>query len=122
MGVVDFNKLDQQSKVALQVTRTLANTASPPTFVSGNPAATYDDAVALLRLGKQLQADKALFDATDAAALKKLRTDVSAIVAAGRAAFDDTAIVTLLTDAASAVQILTHGACDGFFGPVPSVR
>jgi hypothetical protein len=122
IGVLDFNKLDQQIKVALRVTRTLANTATPPTFVSGTPAATYDDAVELLKLGKQLQADKALFDATDRAALKKLRKDVGAIVAAGRGAFDDNAIVTLLTDAASAVQILTHGACDGFFGPVPSVH
>jgi Peptidase family M28 len=121
-GVVDFNKLDQQIKVALRVTRTLANTATPPTFVSGTPAATYDDALLLLKLGKQMQADKGSFDATDSAALKRLRKDVTAIVAAGRAAFDDDAIVALLTDAASAVNILTHGACDGFFGPVPSVR
>jgi hypothetical protein len=121
-GVVDFNKLDQQIDVSLNVTRVLATTATPPTFVSNTPIAAYDDAVLLGKLGDQLQADNARFDASDRAALRTLRRDVHAIIAAGPAAFDQNAIVTLLTDAASAVQILTHGSCDGFFGPPASVR
>jgi Zn-dependent M28 family amino/carboxypeptidase len=122
IGVVDFNKLDRQIDVALAVTRKLASSSLTPTFVAGTPAATYQDAVALSKLGMQLQADNSLFVAADRAALRKLRSDVRAIVAAGPGAFDEDAIVTLLTDAASAVSILTHGACDGFFGPVPGVR
>ena len=48
VGIVDFDKLDQQIAIALRVTtRQLANTDTPPTFASGTPLATYDDAVAL---------------------------------------------------------------------------
>jgi len=117
VGVLDFHKLDAQIQVSLSVTRTLATIATPPAFVSGTPLASYDDAVTLQKLGAKLQADNASFDASDRASLKKLRRDVRAIVAAGPSAFDDDSMVTLLTDAASAVEILTHGPCDGFLAP-----
>ena len=45
IGVVDFDKLDEQIAISLAVTRELASTSNPPAFVPGTPLATFDDAV-----------------------------------------------------------------------------
>jgi hypothetical protein len=112
--VVDFPKLEQQIGIALRVTRKLANTNTPPQFVDDAPIASFDDALALSRVGKRLWADRDLFSPTDGAAIAKLRSDVKTIIADGRDAFDDDDMGTLLSGAAAAVEILTHGVCDGF--------
>lgn len=117
IGVVDFAKLDQQIATALRVTRDLSNTNTPPHFVGGLPLATYDDALGLARVSERLWNDRDLFSDADRATLANLRTNVKAIVDRGRDAFGPTDISTLLSGAASAVAILTHGACDGFLAP-----
>jgi hypothetical protein len=117
IGVVDFAKLDQQIAVALRVTRDLSSTNTPPHFVGGLPLANFDDALGLARVGERLWNDRDLFSDADRAAIANLRTNVNGIVARGRDSFGSTDINTLLSGAASAVTILTHGACDGYLAP-----
>jgi hypothetical protein len=117
IGVVDFAKLDQEIATALRVTRDLSNTDAPPQFVSGLPLATYDDALGFARAVERLWNDRDLLSAADRAAIAGGRTDVKAIVARGRASFGPADINTLLSRAAAAVTILTHGTCDGFLAP-----
>ena len=49
IGIVDFDKLDQQIAISLRVTRELAATDNPPEFTPGTPLVTYGDAVVLQR-------------------------------------------------------------------------
>jgi len=118
LGVVDFAKLGQQTGIALDVTRELAGTDTPPSFVGATPLATYDDALVLARVAERLWNDRDLFSAEDRALLAKARADITAIVADGRGAFDDGSVATLLGGAVSVVGVLTHGPCDGFLAPV----
>jgi hypothetical protein len=117
IGIVDFAKLDQQIAIALRVTRELSNTNTPPQFTPGTPLATYDDALGLTRVGNRVWNDRDLFSAADRAAIADGRADVKAIVDRGRAAFGSGDVGTLLSAAASAVTILTHGVCDGYLAP-----
>ncbi len=114
VGVVDFAKLGQQILIALDVTRDLAATDAPPSFVGSTPLATYDDALALAPVADRLWIDRDLFSAEDRALLTQGRANIAAIIAQGRAAFTDASVATLLGGAASVVGILTHGECDGF--------
>ena len=118
IGIVDFTKLEQQIAIALHLTRELSNTSNPPQFTPGTPVATYDDALGLARVGNRLWDDRDLFSAEDRAAIADGRADVKAIIDRGRAAFDSDDVGTLLSVAASAVTILTHGTCDGFLAPI----
>ena len=117
LGVVDFEKLNQQIATALRVTRKLADTDSPPQFTPGTPLATFDDAIGIARVGNRLWADRDLFTPEDRAVIAKGRADLKAIIAEGRAAFDADDVTTLLTGAAATVNIFTHGVCDGFLAP-----
>jgi peptidase M28-like protein len=121
MDIVDFDKLDSEIGIALQVARTLANTSSPPAFVSGTPLATFSDAVALQRTIELLWQDRDRFSATDQATISDVRDDLNTIVADGEAAFGDDDVGTVLGDAATVVNsILVKGPCDGFLGGGPS--
>lgn len=117
IGVVDFAKLEQQIAIALDVTRDLANTSTPPQFTPGTPLATYDDALGLARVGNRLWNDRDLLSAEDRAVIADGRADVKAIIDRGRAAFNSNDVGTLLGAAAAAVNVLTHGVCDGFLAP-----
>jgi hypothetical protein len=117
IGVVDFAKLDQQIGIALHVTRDLADTSTPPTFVGSTPLATYDDALALARVTERLWNDRDLFSTADRALIAIVHTAVQAMVARGRDAFTSTDVTTLLNNAAAVVTVLTHGVCDGFIAP-----
>ena len=117
LGVVDFRKLDQQIATALDVTKDIADAGTRPGFVANAPVATFDDALALARVAERLWNDRDLFTAEDRALLATARTDIQGIIDRGRAAFDDAAVGTLLSRAASTVSILTHGECDGFVAP-----
>jgi Zn-dependent M28 family amino/carboxypeptidase len=122
LGVVDFDKLDVQIATALDVTRQLANTASPPAFVAGTPLATFDDAVAASRIVNRAYADRGRFSAADQQTLTDLRADVSQVVAEGRAAFDNDDVGRLLSGAAQFVEVMTHGTCDGFLSASARAR
>jgi Peptidase family M28 len=115
MSIVDFGKLNRETGIALQVTRSLANTSTPPAFVSGTPLATYSDAEALNRTVELLWQDRDRFSASDQATISDARDDLAGIVADGEAAFGDDDVGTLLGDAATVVNsILVKGPCDGF--------
>jgi Zn-dependent M28 family amino/carboxypeptidase len=115
MPIVDFDKLNRETAIALQVTRSLANSSSPPAFVSGTPLATYSDAEALQRTVDLLWQDRDRFSAADQATISDARDDLAAIVADGEGAFGDDDVGTLLSDAATVVNsILVKGPCDGF--------
>jgi Zn-dependent M28 family amino/carboxypeptidase len=122
LGVVDFDKLDVQIATALDVTRQLANTASPPAFVAGTPLATFDDAVAAARIVNRAYADRGRFSAADQQTLTELRTDVNDVVAEGRAAFDNDDVGRLLSGAARFVEVMTHGECSGFLSASARAR
>ncbi len=117
IGVVDFAKLDQQIGIALHVTRDLADTSTPPTFVGSTTLATYDDALALARVTERLWNDRDLFSTTDRSLLANGRVAVKAMIARGRDAFGPTDVSSLLNNAAAVVNVLTHGVCDGFIAP-----
>ena len=122
LGVVDFDKLDVQIATALDVTRRLANTASPPAFVPGTPLATFDDAVAASRIINRAYADRGRFSAADQQALTDLRADLRQVVAEGRAAFGSDDVGRLLSGAAQFIEIMTHGPCDGFLSASAQAR
>jgi Zn-dependent M28 family amino/carboxypeptidase len=122
LGVVDFDKLDVQIATALDVTRQLASTASPPAFVPGTPLATFDDAVAASRIVNRTYADRGRFSAADQQTLTDLRADVNQVVAEGRAAFDNDDVGRLLSGAAQFIEVMTHGTCDGFLSASARAR
>jgi hypothetical protein len=118
VGIVDYDKLRQQIAISLRVTRDLANTANPPTFVPNTPLATYDDALVLFRAIEALWEDRARFSAQDQQTLANIRTDLTRIANEGRDAFDNTDVGTLLGHASTVVNgILVKGPCDGFLTP-----
>jgi hypothetical protein len=118
IGIVDFAKLDQQAAIALRVTRELANAATPPSFVSGAPLATYADAGVLQRAAEQIWNDRDRFSAQDQQTISDIRDELTQIVADGKAAFGRDDVSTVLSDAATVViSILPKGPCDGFLTP-----
>jgi len=115
MSIVDFGKLNREIVIALQVTRALADSSTPPAFVSGTPLATFSDAEALQRTVELLWQDRDRFSAADQGTISDARDDLNGIVADGEGAFGDDDVGTLLGDAATVVNsILVKGPCDGF--------
>jgi hypothetical protein len=112
--VVDFWKLDQQTRIGYQVTTGLANANGRPAFVGTNPLASFADAQSLQSVSHAAVTDLSRFTTAQQTQLLKFRDDVDAIVAAGAGAFDDADVATLIGGAATAVNILTTGPCDGF--------
>lgn len=118
-AIVDWGKLTHQIDIATALTEDLA--AGPrPTFVSGSPLATFDDAVSIRQVLVQSEADLTRFSASQQAQLQQFRTFLDGVVAAGPGAFTDAEVAPLLSGAATAVSILTSGACDGFLAPPAS--
>jgi len=116
--VVDYAKLRQQVNDGIRLARDLADGARPA-FVPGTPAATYDDAVALLAVADRALADLGRFDADQQEALLAFNAALTDIVAAGPNEFGPDDVGTVLVGAANAVEIFTSGACDGFTHPKP---
>ena len=118
IGIVDFDKLDQQIAISLRVTRELAATDNPPEFTPGTPLVTYGDAVVLQRATELVWRDRDRFSAQDQATLSRIRDDVTRIVLDGRAAFGSDDVNTVLSSAATVViNLLPKGPCDGFLTP-----
>ena len=122
LDIVDFDKLDVQIATALAVTRELASTATPPAFVPGTPLATFDDAIAASRIINRAYADRGRFSAADQQTLTDLRADIRQVVTDGRAAFGPDDVGRLLSGAASFVEVMTHGTCDGFLSASARAR
>jgi Peptidase family M28 len=114
IGVVDFRKLDAQAKIGARLAEQLVASYAPPTFATGTPVTTYDDALTLQAVAHRAIGDLGRFDATEQERLLQFRDDVDRIVADGRANFGNDDAGTLLAGAAASIDILTHGVCDGF--------
>jgi Zn-dependent M28 family amino/carboxypeptidase len=114
--VIDHTKLRAQFDTTLRITRDLANRSDRPTFTTGLPLATYDDAVKIQALMHDLVADWPTFSAADQQSLQTHLTTVDGIVAQGPANFPAN-MVNLLLAAQGVVTIVTHGPCDGFLAP-----
>jgi len=117
LSVVDFPKLEQQIALADALTHDLAAAEVAPSFDLGAPLATYDDALSMQQLLVPAEADFGRLSSADEAAAKQFLVDLTSIVDAGPDAFDETAIGTLLSGAASIVEALASGECDGFLDP-----
>jgi hypothetical protein len=114
VGVVDFWKLDQQVKIGYRVAKSLIEANGRPAFSATNPLATFNDAVAIQTVTNGAITDIARFTPAQQEQLLKFRDDLNAVVAAGPANFDDADVSVLIGGAATAVNILTTGTCDGF--------
>jgi hypothetical protein len=112
--IVDFGKLTKQIGTARAVTRKLANTSTPPAFAAGTPLATYDDLVRFANLLERMSVDIGRFSPADQATFLSARETARRLVSEGPAAFGPDDVGTLLGNAASIVELLTHGPCDGF--------
>jgi hypothetical protein len=112
--VVDFWKLEQQTKIAYRLAASLIAADGRPTFAASTPLATFDDALSLQAVTNQAVTDLSRFTATQQTQLLSFRDSINTIVAAGPASFGDDDVATLIGGAATAVNILTTGACDGF--------
>jgi Peptidase family M28 len=115
--IVDYRKLHQQVRDGVRLARDLAGNGAAPAFVPGTPPATYDDAVALREVGDRALPDLDRFDADQQAALLAFNAALADIVAAGPDEFGPDDAGTVLSAAASAVDIFTSGDCDGFTHP-----
>lgn len=116
--VVDFGKLEKQTQRAYDVTLALANTLTPPTFLTpSNPLATYADAVILDEVLTAGLVDLGLFSSGDQMILTQAQATVHAMVQDGPGAFDNTDVATLLGTTINVVDLLTRAPCDGFLAP-----
>ena len=115
VGVVDFAKLEKQGKIAFRLVRSLADTATPPSFSAPSAAlATFEDAVVLNDVIDAGVADLSLFSAADQATVLQVQADLNAIVADGPGNFDSGDVTTLLLSALDVLDVLTRIPCDGF--------
>ena len=115
--IVDHAKLGQQIGTAQRLVRDLANTPAPPSFQTGQPVATFADAVTLADVANRFTELDDLPPDVRTEVLAH-REAVNAMVLAGPSAFDATDIGILLLAALDMVDALTYGPCEGFLdGP-----
>ncbi|MBX3023329.1 M28 family peptidase [bacterium] len=118
-SVVDFGKLEKQTRRGYDVAIELANTANPPVFTTpGVPLlATYGDAVILDEVLTAGLADLALFAPADQTALSNAQAAIHAIAVAGAGSFNAGSVGILLSNTVNVIDILTRTTCDGFLAP-----
>jgi Peptidase family M28 len=115
VAVVDFSKLDQQTRLGYDLTTAVADVASPPTFAGQTPTlASYEDAVIISDVLTAGLADLSLFAPADQIELQQIQAAIAAIVADGPASFDSNDVSTLLNNTVGVIDLLTRTACDGF--------
>ena len=89
VAVVDFSKLEQQTRLGYDLTIALADAATPPTFAGQNPAlASFADAVIIDEVLTTGLADLVAVRARRSGELQQIQADVAAIVADGPGDFD----------------------------------
>lgn len=115
-AIVDFGKLNQQTRIALDLAAELANTGTPPSFSPPLATlATYDDAVVLGEILAAGAADLPLFAPAVQADILAAKAGVDGVVAAGSGAFDGAAVTTILLAALDVLAALETLDCAGFF-------
>lgn len=118
VAVVDFVKLEKQTRRGYELTIAFADMPAPLVFVApAAPFAVYGDAVILDEVLTAGLADLALFAPADQTALSNAQTAIHNIVLAGPGAFNTTAANTLLGNTIAVIDILTRTTCDGFLAP-----
>ena len=118
IDVVDFNKLDEQIGVLLRLTRSLADTDDLPTFTTGLPNMTYDDAAILYVVSSLLVLhDLDTFNQLQADFLVNAHAQLQQTILDGPEAFDSTDASTILQNTATLVSFLATGPCDGYLVP-----
>ena len=114
IDAVDFPKLEQQIRTANALTRELVAMSDKPVFAADAPVASFDDAQELLAIVAAAQQDLGLFTPEDQVIAEQFLVDLQAIVDAGPAAFDATAVVTLLGGASFLVSTIRFLECDPY--------
>lgn len=113
--VLDQGKLAEQTQTMTRLVRSLADTATPPTFDAAAPVATYDDVVAFTgQVVDRSWPDRNRFSTADQEALTINRTTLHRIVDRGATVFGPDDVSTFLTTALSSSRIVAHLPCDGF--------
>ena len=112
--VVDFAKLDEQVLAGTALVRELTTTDTPPHFDPTAPLMVFDDAVALLAVTQQSEADLGLLSPGAAAQVTQFASDLQLIVDAGADAFDDAAKATVFNGVDVFVEALTQSNCQSF--------
>ncbi|MEO8601152.1 MAG: M28 family peptidase [bacterium] len=115
-GVVNFDKLAQQSQLGYRTAVALADAPIAPTFVPPNPAlATYEDALSVQSvLSNAFPADLGLFSPADQALVTNFKVQIDQVVTDGPGAFDSGDVNTVLGAAVTLVNTLTNTGCHAF--------
>jgi hypothetical protein len=112
LDVVDWPKLEAQSRIGFRTVAALAETSTPPTFVPPNPAlAEYADALTLQTVFMRAQSDLPLFSPADQTVVQNIGTSVNQIVTDGPGAFDGADATTLLTSAVDGIAAIQRTGC-----------
>jgi Zn-dependent M28 family amino/carboxypeptidase len=106
----NFAKLDQQLLTATALVRDLVATDTPPVFTAA-PSSSYVDAVSMLKIMKNAEADFGLLLAEDQPKLRQYIVDLTTIVDAGPDAFNDDSVGKLLGGAIVIVRALSDAPC-----------
>lgn len=115
VGIVDFDKLAEQSAIVLRTVIGLAEAPARPTFVPPM-LAVFEDAVSLQHVLTTALPDLSLFGAAQQEQLLSTKQLIDQIVAAGEIGFDESSVVATLQAAMSAIDILTGMGCHPFRG------
>lgn len=117
-AVVDFVKLEKQTRRGYELALALADVAVPPVFVAPvAPLANYGDAVILDEVLTAGLNDLGLFAPADQAALSNSQSIIHQLVLDGPGAFDAADVNTLLGQTIAVIDVLTRTTCDGFLAP-----
>ena len=111
---MDFPKLEQQILTADALTRDLVSADSTPSFNAARAPVVYEDAVELLRIVESAATDFELLGQPAEANSVQFLSDLQSLVGAGEAAFDNTAIGTLLVGAQALVAAMAAVDCDPY--------
>lgn len=115
-GIVDFAKLERQSRIGIALTIDLATTDTPPAY--SPPAATlavFEDALVLQEILAAGVADIALFGPAEQASILAAKASVDAVVALGPGGFGGGEVGALFVAALDTLAALETIDCDGFF-------
>ena len=112
LDVVDWTKLEAQSRIAFRTVAALAETSTPPAFVPPNPAlAEYADAVTLQTVFTRAQSDLSLFSPADQTVVQNIGTTVNQIVTDGPGQFDGTDVGALISAALDGIAAIQRIGC-----------
>jgi hypothetical protein len=111
LDVVDWTKLETQSRIGFRTVVALTETATPPTFVPPHPGLAVYDALSLRQVFTTAQVDLPLFSPADQAVIMATGTAIEQIVADGPGAFDQADVTTLLTAALDGIAAIQRLGC-----------